>query len=130
MRLPRSFALLIVTTAVALGACGDDDADSASPPGGDGGEDIPAEASSDTVDTVDIEDFTYVPADVTVAAGAEITVANADTAAHTLTARNGEFNTDTVDGEAEGTFTAPGEPGSYDFYCSFHPFMEGTLVVE
>jgi len=35
----------------------------------------------------------------------------------------------TVDPGASETFTAPDEPGSYEFTCTFHSNMHGTLKV-
>ena len=42
-----------------------------------------------------------------VKAGATVTVKNEDRFAHTVTADNGEFNTDNIDGGKTVTFTAP-----------------------
>ncbi|MGH3952227.1 MAG: cupredoxin domain-containing protein [Pseudonocardiaceae bacterium] len=78
---------------------------------------------------ITITDFEYTVPD-SVAPGAEITVTNDDGAAHTLTAKDkGDFDV-TIDGDSAATVTAPSEPGSYPFFCSFHPNMTGTLVVE
>ncbi|MHA7140453.1 cupredoxin domain-containing protein [Arthrobacter sp. Sr33] len=62
--------------------------------------------------------------------GAEVTVVNKDSAAHTVTSdQEGMF--DSVFGPNETvTFTAPSEPGEYSFICTYHPAMVGTLVVE
>jgi hypothetical protein len=42
-----------------------------------------------------------------------------------------QFGAVTVDLDGGGTasFTAPGDPGSYDFQCQIHPEMSGTLTV-
>jgi plastocyanin len=76
---------------------------------------------------IEIKNFAFqVPA--TVAAGAMVTVTNHDSMAHTVTASGGAFDV-LVAGGATATFTAPTEPGSYDFSCTFHGNMKGTLVV-
>src|SRR6476660_9271905 len=41
----------------------------------------------------------------------------------------GKFTVD-VDGNEQGTLTAPSEPGEYAFHCKYHPSMHGTLIVK
>jgi plastocyanin len=64
-----------------------------------------------------------------VKAGATVTVKNEDGFAHTVTADNGEFNTNNIDGGKTVTFTAPSTPGTYKFHCNIHSSMHGELVV-
>ena len=66
----------------------------------------------------------------TVLAGADVQVSNADAEAHTMTARNGAFDTGSVDEGTSVTFKAPSVPGTYEFYCDIHPSMTGQLVVD
>ncbi len=78
--------------------------------------------------TITIKDtsFTSVP---TVKAGEKITVTNADSIEHTVTADNGQFDVP-VNANSTTTFTAPSTPGSYPFHCNFHPtVMKATLIV-
>lgn len=78
---------------------------------------------------ITIKDFEFTgPA--TVAPGATVMVVNEDTASHTATSDAGDFDEVVVEGGAEGTFTAPSEPGEYPYVCDFHPDMTATLVVE
>ena len=78
---------------------------------------------------ITIDGFSYGPP-ITVAPGAEITVVNKDSAAHTVTSNDvGKFDTD-VAGNAQATFRAPKEPGSYPYHCNYHSSMHGTLVVQ
>lgn len=78
---------------------------------------------------ISIQDFKYeVPASVK--PGAEITVMNADSAPHTVTAKDeGGFDVE-VPGGSTVTFQAPDAPGEYKIICSFHPQMAGTLAVK
>ncbi len=78
---------------------------------------------------IQIADFSFVGAR-TAEAGAVVQVTNADAAAHTLTATSGAFDTGVVDQGATGSFTAPVEPGTYEFTCEIHPSMTGSLVVD
>lgn len=80
-----------------------------------------------TSSTVAIEDFDYSATPVS--AGAMVRVTNVDASSHTLTADDGAFDTGVVATGADGTFTAPGQPGEYRIVCTIHPFMSGTLVV-
>ena len=63
--------------------------------------------------------------------GQKVTVTNQDSADHTLTDKQTHlFATGTIAASGgKGSFTAPTKPGSYPFGCSFHPAMQGTLVV-
>ena len=64
-----------------------------------------------------------------VKAGATVTVKNEDGFAHTVTADNGEFNTNNIDGGKTVTFTAPATPGTYKFHCNIHSSMHAELTV-
>jgi plastocyanin len=67
---------------------------------------------------------------ITVAPGATISIVNDDSVEHSVTSRTaGKFDTE-VDGGEHGTLTAPTEPGTYEFYCRYHPTMKGTLTVK
>jgi plastocyanin len=77
--------------------------------------------------TLEIRDLTF-PA-LTVPAGTTVTVSNADSAKHTVTADGGEFDVEAPPGESP-TFTAPAEPGEYAYHCEIHSTMTGTLTVE
>ena len=61
--------------------------------------------------------------------GAVVQVNNADAAAHTLTAKDGAFDTGSVEEGTVVSFTAPAAPGTYEFFCEIHPSMTGSLVV-
>ena len=85
----------------------------------------PAPAAAATI-TIDSFKFT----DVTVPPGAQVTVVNNDSAEHTVTSdAAGTFNVE-VEGKRQVTFTAPTQPGTYPFHCTYHPSMHGTLTVQ
>lgn len=98
-----------------------------------GGDQAPAEAEAAAPPaaneaSITIQDFAFAgPA--TVAPGAQLTVTNQDSAAHTLTFRNGEADTGNLAGQASATITAPTAPGTYAFFCEIHPSMEGEITV-
>jgi plastocyanin len=79
--------------------------------------------------TITISGFAF-GGDLTVAPGATVTVKNMDSVAHTLSDKNGAFDTGSIAGGGSGTFTAPMTPGTYSLVCKFHPQMSGTLTVQ
>lgn len=98
-------------------------------PGDDKGGNAPA-PSGDAVraETVEIDDFAYEPDPVTIEEGGKVTWKNEDPVAHTATAEDGSFDTGTIDeGKLESeTFK---QPGTYEYVCSIHPDMHGTIEV-
>src|SRR5437762_2674741 len=95
-------------------------------------------ALADTVDntpdakaphaTVVIMNFEFT-GQLTVLPGGTITVQNADTAPHTLTAVDGSFTTKVIQPGKSVTFKAPKKAGDYPMTCQIHPEMSGTLSV-
>ena len=80
-------------------------------------------------DAVEIVEFKYEPEALTVPAGTTVTFTNQDVAPHTATADDDSFDTERLakGDSAEETFD---EPGTYSYYCRFHVFMKGSVVVE
>lgn len=107
-------ALALVTL---LTACNGDDAGSTATTGAAGSE----------LD-ITVADFAFSGA-ATASVGDTVTVTNEDSVGHTWTAVDGEFNSGTLaQGESfDYTFE---EAGEFDFFCSIHPTMEGTIIVE
>lgn len=77
---------------------------------------------------VEITNFAFAPASLTVKTGGTVTWVNHDEEPHTVVADNGSFHSPGIgsDGTYSFTFTAP---GSYAYTCGIHPFMHGTVVV-
>jgi plastocyanin len=102
---------------------------------GSGGTTSPATPSTSAAEpiaanTVVINNFSFSPADLTVAPGTKVTVKNEDSTTHTLTATGAKaFDTGNIASGASAPFTAPTQPGSYAYTCTIHPFMKGTLKV-
>ena len=95
----------------------------ASPSAGDS---TPAASSGPAVD---IKDFAFGPASLTVSSGDTVIWTNNDTVAHTVTASDGSFDSGTISPGDTFTFTFS-TAGSFDYVCSFHPNMMGTIVVQ
>ncbi|MER7752230.1 cupredoxin domain-containing protein [Kitasatospora sp. NPDC097643] len=79
--------------------------------------------------TVTIRNFLFDPANFTVHRGAVVTVHNADTTTHTLTAQDRSFDTGPIAPGTTAAFTAPAQPGAYSYLCTYHHFMRGILTV-
>jgi plastocyanin len=79
--------------------------------------------------TITIADMAF-SAPLTVAPGATVTVVNSDGAEHTVTADSGNAFDAEVDGNGTATFTAPTQPGTYAYHCTYHPSMHGQLIVQ
>jgi plastocyanin len=73
----------------------------------------------------------YTPASVTVHAGQHVIFTNSSDAVHTVTSRkdNGFDSKDIDTGKTSWTLIAPTAPGSYAYYCVYHPLMAGKVVV-
>jgi plastocyanin len=81
----------------------------------------------------------YEPNELTVSKGTIITVNNTDTMPHTIT--NGKSVSDpnsgknfdtsiTMGGESAEIETSTIDVGTYPYYCSVHPYMRGTLIIQ
>lgn len=97
-------------------------------PGESGPEQTPFVSEDDTV-TVAIRDFIYFPQDLTVAPGTTVTWVNEDSAPHDATGRDDAFRTELLDRDDSDSVTFE-SPGVFKYYCSVHPWMEGTVTVQ
>jgi plastocyanin len=78
---------------------------------------------------VKISDFQFAPARLTVKAGTTVTWRNKDDIPHTVTSTTRAFKSKALDTDDAFAFAFT-EPGSYAYFCSLHPHMTGTIVVE
>lgn len=81
-----------------------------------------------------VSNYSFHPARIVVRPGAVIEVTDEDSVAHTMTAVPGSvpfgrFDSGAIDPGRTVRFRAPKRAGSYDFYCAYHQFMRGVLVV-
>lgn len=78
---------------------------------------------------VKIDNFTFNPQQITVKAGATVVWTNGDDIPHTVTSKTMAFRSKALDTDDKFSFTFA-TPGKYDYFCSLHPHMTGTIVVE
>lgn len=86
-------------------------------------QDVPADAIE-----VQIVNFAFEPAAVTVPVGGTIVWVNNDSAPHTATGLDGSFDSNIFDPGASFAWQFT-EPGTVPYRCSLHPAMEGTIEV-
>jgi plastocyanin len=91
-----------------------------------------AEAAPGGTD-VAIAGFLFGPKQLTVQVGDTVTWTSSDDTQHTVTGRD-PATKETLDSEGlrqadtyEATFDVP---GAYEYFCVFHPNMQGTITVE
>jgi plastocyanin len=132
----RWLALLLACMALGLvvAGCGGDDDDDG---GGGGGGEATQQPSGGGGDgggggaaSVTMEGIAFNPAEITVKAGDTVTWTNEDSAGHDVTAD--DFNSGSPGGIAQGdTFEHTFDTaGTFEYVCTVHPGMEGTVKVE
>lgn len=115
--------ITIAVLAIGLAACGSSAKKSS------GTTSKPAASSSGTLDNTITIDSAFKFHVGTVKAGATVTVKNESSAAHTVTSDDGKFDAGTIQGGGSKTFTAPTQPGTYNFHCNIHSFMTGAFTI-
>lgn len=78
---------------------------------------------------IDIRKFKFAPAALTIKAGDSVEWTNHDIAPHTATDEEGDWDTGTLSRSQSATLTFK-TPGTYSYFCAFHPQMTATLTVE
>jgi len=86
------------------------------------------ETTETGVEFVAIENFAFEPAVLTIQMGTTVTWTNEDSALHTATAE-GIFDSGTLSKGESWSYSFE-DSGTYDYICTYHPYMEGTIIVE
>jgi len=95
-----------------------------------GGEMKNADSTGSKQNRIEIKDFAFNPQTITVKSGEKVTWINRDEEPHTVVSVGKQFKKSTaLDTDQEFTITV-GAPGTYEYFCSVHPKMTGTIVVE
>ena len=111
-----------------LGACSPGDAENM--PLGEEGLPITGDEGA----MVLMQDNSFQPAQTHVAVGGTVIWTNQDGVPHTVTSgvgstADGVFDSGNIDSGGTFTFTFT-DPGTYEYFCSIHPMMTGTVIVE
>jgi plastocyanin len=80
---------------------------------------------------VTIGNFAFAPAVLTIVPGTKVVWTNSDEEPHTVLSADGgmSFKSAALDTDDKFTFTFD-KPGTYKYFCSIHPHMSGTIVVQ
>ena len=125
----------LLASAAALAACGGSGSATAAPaasaaPSAAASDAAPSEApAAGGGDAVTIANFAFGPASLPVAAGSTVTWTNNDSAAHTVTADDGSFDSSNI--AAGATFSQTFDTaGTFAYHCNIHPNMKATIEVQ
>jgi plastocyanin len=121
---PRAGVVCLLLAAFAFAGCGSS--------GGTGSSSSTSTSASSGPSThaVKIKEYTFKPAKITVPVGTTVDFSNEDSTAHTATStESGVFESGAIQPGKTGAITLR-KAGNFTYYCAFHPFMKGTIVVE
>ena len=79
--------------------------------------------------TVTIDGTSYQPQSLTVNVGDEVVWVNKDPFPHTVTSKSGGFDSHEIEPDKSWKYTAA-KKGDFDYICTLHRTMKGTLVVK
>lgn len=88
-----------------------------------------AKSGSSRGDTVAVKDFSFAPQTLTVSMGATVTWRFQDAAAHTVDIDSGKIMSKPLQNNATYTHVF-NQPGTYNYICSIHPYMHGSITVK
>ena len=71
----------------------------------------------------------YEPIRIQVQEGTEVTWTNDDSVVHTVTDVNNKFDSNLINSGESWSYTFT-EEGTYNYYCTLHPWMKGTVEVK
>ena len=78
--------------------------------------------------TVEIQNFKFDPAIVKIYVEDTVKFINIDEDPHTVTAKDGSFDSKGLDKDQTWTYTFT-KTGTLPYFCAIHPFMKGTVTV-
>ena len=86
----------------------------------------PSFAADET--TVNIDNFAFTPAQVTVTAGTKVVFINRDDIPHNVVGETVKFHSKALDTEESFAFVFD-RPGEIVYFCGLHPQMKGEIKV-
>src|ERR1700726_3828728 len=78
---------------------------------------------------VKIDNFSFMPHDITVATGTTVIWVNNDDIPHTIVSTTDLFKSKALDTDDKFSFKFD-KPGTYEYFCSIHPKMTAKVVVQ
>jgi plastocyanin len=79
--------------------------------------------------TINIDNFAFTPATLTVTAGTTVTWKNEDDSPHRIGDKDGTFKSAALDTDDSFSHTFA-TPGVYPYICTIHPYMVGKIIVK
>jgi plastocyanin len=89
----------------------------------------PAGGGDEKSFTIAIKDFAFSPREITIPAGAKVVWRNDDEEPHKVAETNTAFTSQPLDTGGEFSYQFD-TPGTYKYFCTLHPHMTGTIVVQ
>jgi plastocyanin len=86
------------------------------------------QAQAKTVE-IKIDNFSFAPGASTVAVGTTVTWINHDDIPHTVVSTDGVFKSKVMDTDEKFSYTFT-KAGTFPYFCSIHPKMTGTIMVQ
>jgi plastocyanin len=78
---------------------------------------------------VKIDNYSFMPGDLSVAAGTTVTWVNHDDVPHTVRNNDGTIKSKALDTDDKFSMTFD-KPGTYEYFCSIHAKMTAKVVVK
>ena len=133
-RHPLVAATVLTVVAVISGCSGNpsDSAPATAMPAPAAGGSAPAAGGSAPAaggSTVEIKDFMFAPAKLTVTAGTSVSWKFDDSTQHTVTADDNSFMSAAM-GDGQTYMHTFDTKGTLTYHCSIHPFMKGSVEVK
>jgi plastocyanin len=92
--------------------------------------DTPLQAASGSQSLeINIDNFSFAPKTLTVPAGGKVTWTNHDDVPHTIVSTEKRFASPVLDTNERFSYSFT-TPGTYAYFCSIHPHMTGSIVVQ
>jgi plastocyanin len=85
--------------------------------------------ASQSVQEVKIDNFSFAPASITVAAGTTVRWTNRDDIPHNIVSSEHSFKSKVLDTDEQFSYTFD-KPGTYAYSCGLHPRMQATITVK
>jgi plastocyanin len=79
--------------------------------------------------TIVVEKFLFAPKEITVAPGTRVIWVNKDETPHTVSSKEAPFTSKALDTNDQYSFTFD-KAGDFNYFCTLHPFMVGTVHVK
>lgn len=79
---------------------------------------------------IGIDNFKFAPSTLTVKAGTKVVWINNDDVPHLIVSTQNKFRQSSVLDTNQRFSATLTKPGTYDYFCSLHPMMQGKIIVQ